>query len=152
MTFMSVMYFFTNLMGKVGSFLMLVFMVIQLAGSVGTYPLELSGSFVKYLHDWVPFTYTVTRLPPCHLRRRERDRMPGLPGGMAGGLHAADHSGIHGACTAHQGGKAYPDGLAGTTPPGLIHNASGPLQNKPIKNKRGLEPERVSKPRRLLYS
>ena len=59
-TFMSVMYFFTNLMGKVGSFLMLVFMVIQLAGSVGTYPLELSGSFVKYLHDWVPFTYTVT--------------------------------------------------------------------------------------------
>ena len=47
-------------MGKVGSFLMLVFMVIQLAGSVGTYPLELSGSFVKYLHDWVPFTYTVT--------------------------------------------------------------------------------------------
>lgn len=26
-TFMSVMYFFTNLMGKVGSFLMLVFMV-----------------------------------------------------------------------------------------------------------------------------
>ena len=28
---------------------MLVFMVIQLAGSVGTYPLELSGSFVKYL-------------------------------------------------------------------------------------------------------
>ena len=59
-TFMSVMYFFTNLLGKVGSFLMLVFMVIQLAGSVGTYPLELSGSFVKYLHDWVPFTYTVT--------------------------------------------------------------------------------------------
>ena len=57
--FMSVMYFFTNLLGKVGSFLMLVFMVIQLAGSVGTYPLELSGSFVPYLHDWVPFTYTV---------------------------------------------------------------------------------------------
>ena len=38
---------------------MLIFMVIQLAGSVGTYPLELSGSFVPYLHDWVPFTYTV---------------------------------------------------------------------------------------------
>ena len=57
--FMSVMYFFTNTFGKVGSFLMLIFMVIQLAGSVGTYPLELSGSFVPYLHDWVPFTYTV---------------------------------------------------------------------------------------------
>ena len=58
--FMSIMYFFTNLLGKAGSFLMLVFMVVQLAGSVGTYPLELSGTFVPYLHDWVPFTYTVT--------------------------------------------------------------------------------------------
>ena len=48
LAFMSVMYFFTNTFGKVGSFLMLV-----------TYPLELSGSFVPYLHDWVPFTYTV---------------------------------------------------------------------------------------------
>ncbi len=58
-TFMSVMYFFTCLMGKVGSFLMLVFMVLQLSGSVGTYPLELSGSFVPALNGWVPFTYTV---------------------------------------------------------------------------------------------
>lgn len=57
--FMSVMYFFTNTFGKIGSFLMLIFMVIQLAGSVGTYPLELSGSFVPYLHNWVPFTYSV---------------------------------------------------------------------------------------------
>ena len=59
LTFMSVMYFFTCLMGKVGSFLMLIFMVLQLAGSVGTYPLELSGSFVPALNGWVPFTYTV---------------------------------------------------------------------------------------------
>lgn len=59
LTFMSVMYFFTCLMGKVGSFVMLIFMVLQLAGSVGTYPLELSGSFVPVLHGWVPFTYTV---------------------------------------------------------------------------------------------
>ncbi|MFQ7287775.1 MAG: hypothetical protein ACLRPV_02060 [Lacrimispora saccharolytica] len=36
--FMSVMYFFTNTFGKVGSFLMLVFMVIQLAGSVEPTP------------------------------------------------------------------------------------------------------------------
>ena len=53
-TFMSVMYFFTNLMGKVGSFLMLVFMVIQLAGV----PARL-GAFHLHRH----------RLPPCHLRR-----------------------------------------------------------------------------------
>jgi putative membrane protein len=59
LAFMSIMYFFTSLLGRVGSFLMLIFMVIQLAGSVGTYPYEVSGSFVPYLHDWVPFTYTV---------------------------------------------------------------------------------------------
>lgn len=59
LTFMSIMYFFTNMLGKVGSFLMLIFMVIQLSGSVGTYPLELSGNFVPALHGWVPFTYTV---------------------------------------------------------------------------------------------
>ena len=43
---------------------------------------------------------------------------------------------------------------AKTSPPpdACIEIEKGPLQNKPIKNKRGLEPERVSKPRRLLYS
>ena len=123
-TFMSVMYFFTNLMGKVGSFLMLVFMVIQLAGSVGTYPLELSGSFVKYLHDWVPFTYTVTAF-----------RRAICGGGSVTGCLAylAVWLVVFTLLTILvftvrarriKAEKAYPDGLAGTTPPGLIHNAS----------------------------
>lgn len=57
--FMSIMYFFDVLFGKVGSFLMLVFMVVQLAGSAGTYPVEISGDFVSKIHDYLPFTYTV---------------------------------------------------------------------------------------------
>lgn len=57
--FTSIMYFFNIWLGKVGSFLMLVFMVVQLAGSAGTYPVELSPSFVSKIHDLVPFTYTV---------------------------------------------------------------------------------------------
>ncbi len=57
--FMSIMYFFNVLLGKVGSFLMLVFMVIQLAGSAGTYPVEISGPMVPVIHKFVPFTYTV---------------------------------------------------------------------------------------------
>ena len=57
--FMSIMYFFDVLFGKVGSFLMLIFMVVQLAGSAGTYPVEISGSFVSKIHDYLPFTYTV---------------------------------------------------------------------------------------------
>lgn len=57
--FMSIMYFFNLLLGKVGSFLMLIFMVLQLAGSAGTYPVEISGSLVAAIHKYVPFTYTV---------------------------------------------------------------------------------------------
>jgi putative membrane protein len=53
------MYFFDVLLGKVGSFIMLIFMVIQLAGSAGTYPVELSGDFVAKIHKFLPFTYTV---------------------------------------------------------------------------------------------
>ena len=59
MAFTSVMYFFNITFGKVGSFLMLVFMVIQLAGSAGTYPVEISPEFVSKIHAYVPFTYTV---------------------------------------------------------------------------------------------
>lgn len=57
--FMSIMYFFNIAVGKVGSFIMLVFMVLQLAGSAGTYPVELSGPLVSALHKFVPFTYSV---------------------------------------------------------------------------------------------
>lgn len=59
MTFTSIMYFFNVALGKIGSFLMLIFMVVQLAGSAGTYPVELSPSFVARIHAYVPFTYTV---------------------------------------------------------------------------------------------
>lgn len=58
-TFMSMMYFFNALMGKVGSFVMLIFMVVQLAGSAGTYPIEISGGFVAKIHNFLPFSYTV---------------------------------------------------------------------------------------------
>ena len=50
---------FNAALGKVGSFLMLIYMVVQLAGSAGTYPVELSGSFVPDIHSFLPFTYTV---------------------------------------------------------------------------------------------
>lgn len=59
LAFMSIMYFFNAFLGKVGSFLMLLFMVLQLAGSAGTYPIELSGPLASALHKYVPFTYTV---------------------------------------------------------------------------------------------
>lgn len=59
LAFMSIMYFFNAFLGKVGSFLMLIYMVIQLSGSAGTYPIELSGAFVDKIHKYLPFSYTV---------------------------------------------------------------------------------------------
>ena len=35
-------------------------MVLQLAGSTGTYPLELSGDFVAKITNYLPFTHVVT--------------------------------------------------------------------------------------------
>ena len=62
--------------------------------------------------------------------------MPGLPGSLVGGLHAADGFGLHGARQAHPGGKAHPDGLAGAAPPGLIsYIVLGLLQNS-LKTKK----------------
>ena len=57
--FMSILYFFNVWLGKVGSFLMLIFMVVQLAGSAGTYPIEISGDFGATIHKWLPFSYAV---------------------------------------------------------------------------------------------
>jgi len=59
MAFMSVMYFFNICFDKVGSYLMLIFMVLQLGGSAGTYPLELSSDFYHKIHERMPFTYSV---------------------------------------------------------------------------------------------
>ena len=56
--FMSVMYFFTSLLGRVGSFLMLVFMVVQLAGSAGTtspYSEIYSTCIASSVHCTLPF-------------------------------------------------------------------------------------------------
>ena len=55
---------------------MLVFMVIQLAGSVGTYPLELSGSFVPYLHDWGTVHLYGGSLPKYHYQEEKVFRKP----------------------------------------------------------------------------
>lgn len=58
-TFMTMIVFFNLILGKVGSFIVLVFMVLQLGGAAGTYPIELSAGFFKAIHPYMPFTYSV---------------------------------------------------------------------------------------------
>ena len=59
LSFMAIVYLMNLLLGKVGSFILLVFMVLQLSGSAGTYPIELSDNFFKAIHNYMPFTYAV---------------------------------------------------------------------------------------------
>lgn len=57
--FMSMIVFLSVSCGKIGSFLVLIFMVLQLGGAAGTYPIETSSTFFQALHPFVPFTYSV---------------------------------------------------------------------------------------------
>lgn len=62
LTFMSIVTLFNLLLGKLGSFLMLIFMIIQLASSGGTYPIELSGAFYRVINPFLPMTYSIRAL------------------------------------------------------------------------------------------
>jgi putative membrane protein len=49
-------------LGNVGRFLSIGILMLQLASSAGTYPVELLPSFFRTIHDYLPMTYTVQGL------------------------------------------------------------------------------------------
>ena len=57
--FMSLVMLLSLTTGFIGEFLLLVFMIINLGGSAGTYPLDTSASIYKIIHPFVPYTYSV---------------------------------------------------------------------------------------------
>lgn len=57
--FMSIVYFLNTLMDSIGSFVLLVFLCMNLSGSAGTYPINLSPKFFRIIHNFMPFTYAV---------------------------------------------------------------------------------------------
>lgn len=57
--FMSMIVFFNVTCGKIGAFLVLIFMVFQLGGAAGTYPIETSAGFYQAIHPFMPFSYSV---------------------------------------------------------------------------------------------
>lgn len=61
-TFMSIVTLFNLVLGKAGSFLMLIFMMLQLAGSAGTYPIQLTNGFYEMISPFLPMTYSIRAL------------------------------------------------------------------------------------------
>jgi len=55
----SIVMLFNLLFDKVGSFLMLIFLILQLSGSGGTYPIQLSNGFFEAIHPYLPMTYSI---------------------------------------------------------------------------------------------
>src|SRR5690606_6391108 len=62
MAFMSLVTLFNVVLGKVGAFLMLIFMILQLASSGGTYPIVLSSGFYQSIYPYLPMTYAIEAL------------------------------------------------------------------------------------------
>ena len=62
LTFTSLVTLFNLLLGKIGAFLMLIFMILQLGGSAGTYAIQLSNKFFMSISPYLPMTYTVSGL------------------------------------------------------------------------------------------
>lgn len=57
--FMSIVLLLNVTTGYIGEFLLLVFMIVNLGGSAGTYPLETSSWIYQAIHKFVPYTYSV---------------------------------------------------------------------------------------------
>lgn len=57
--FMSLVMLLSLTTGFIGDFLLLVFMIFNLGGSAGTYPLDTGPAIYKAIHKFVPYTYSV---------------------------------------------------------------------------------------------
>ncbi|GFH39756.1 YhgE/Pip domain-containing protein [Lactococcus insecticola] len=60
LSFMSLVTFLNTALGKPGSFLVLILLLLQLASSAGTYPLALTDKFFQTINPWLPMTYAVS--------------------------------------------------------------------------------------------
>lgn len=60
--FMTIVAWLNLVFGKAGAFFSMVLLVLQLGGSAGTYPIQLSGRFFQMIHPWLPMSYSVNGL------------------------------------------------------------------------------------------
>lgn len=59
LTFMLIIQTLVTWLDQPGRFVVLLLMILQLASSAGTYPLELLPNWAQALHPWLPMTYAI---------------------------------------------------------------------------------------------
>ncbi|MBE1554201.1 YhgE/Pip domain-containing protein [Sporosarcina limicola] len=59
LVFMSIVYTLVSIFGDVGKALAIVMLVLQIAGSGGTYPVDLLPPFFQWINPALPFTYAI---------------------------------------------------------------------------------------------
>ncbi|MGE6630872.1 YhgE/Pip family protein [Bacillus sp. NPDC077027] len=59
LTFLSIIQLLATTMGNPGRFIAVIILVLQLAASAGTFPLELVPKFFQIIHNLLPMTYTI---------------------------------------------------------------------------------------------
>lgn len=60
LVFMSIVYTLVSVFGDVGKALSIILLVLQLAGSGGTYPVVLLPKFFQVINPYLPFTYAIS--------------------------------------------------------------------------------------------
>ena len=58
--FAIIVYTLVSVFGNIGKVLSIILLVLQVAASGGTYPVELMGPFFKVIHPFLPFTYAIS--------------------------------------------------------------------------------------------
>ncbi|WP_042168272.1 YhgE/Pip domain-containing protein [Paenibacillus gorillae] len=58
--FMLIVYTLVSVFGNVGKALAIVLLVLQLAGSGGTFPIQVTPPFFQAIHPYLPFTYAIS--------------------------------------------------------------------------------------------
>ena len=59
---MTILFLLSVCLGKLGTFLALILMVLQLSAAGGTYPMQLTTPFYRAIHPYMPMTYSIEGL------------------------------------------------------------------------------------------
>lgn len=57
---MCIVYTLVSVFGNVGKAMAIVLLVLQLSGSGGTFPIQVTPAFFQAIHPYLPFTYAIS--------------------------------------------------------------------------------------------